>query len=85
MNTKDIEFEINNLEVDEDNARQIIKDLSNLIDAVENKISEIGVEHQIYVNLGSYGYGRFLALEDSQDGDWDEYKAGEWISSSSTC
>lgn len=67
-----------------DEARKAIGDLCKVIDVVEEALSEIGVYHQLDVYLGEYGNGRSLALEDCEI-NWQEYCAGDWISSSSTC
>jgi hypothetical protein len=66
-------------------AKEAIKELQNTYSLIEDCLAEIGVHHKIDVYLGEYGDGgRSLVLEDIDNG-WDSYKAGEWISSSSTC
>lgn len=65
-------------------AEQMINDLVSTIGNIEDKLAEIGVEYQIDIYLGEYGSGRYLQLEDCDDG-WDDWRAGQWVASSSTC
>ena len=66
-------------------AKDYINKLLSLHSLIEDNLSELGVEHQINISLGDYGYGRHLQLE-TYESRWDGTReAGEWISSSSTC
>lgn len=66
-------------------AEELINQLIRLHGFVEDTLAEVAVEHQIDVYLGDYGNGRHVALQDIDYGWGQEYTAGQWVSSSSTC
>lgn len=68
----------------QEQAKKSIELLKTLLGVVEDELASLAVEHQIHVYVGDYGYGRSVALEDSEDG-WTEHSVGEWVASSSTC
>ena len=68
----------------QEQAKKSIALLKYLLERVEGQLAALAVEHQIHVYVGDYGYGRSVALEDSEDG-WNDHSAGEWVASSSTC
>lgn len=68
-----------------EDAKKLVKELTRLHGFVEDTLAEVAVEHQIDVYLGDYGNGRHVALQDIDYGWGQEYTAGQWISSSSTC
>ena len=68
-----------------DEARKLVNELTRLHGFVEDTLAEVAVEHQIYVELGDYGNGRHVALQDIDYGWGETYEAGQWVSSSSTC
>ena len=69
----------------EEDAEKLVKELTRLHGFVEDTLAEVAVEHQIDVYLGDYGNGRHVALRDIDYGWCQEYTAGQWVSSSSTC
>jgi hypothetical protein len=68
-----------------EDVKKLIKELTRLHGFVEDTLAEVAVEHQIDVYLGDYGNGRHVALQDIDYGWGQEYTAGQWVSSSSTC
>lgn len=69
----------------EEQAKALISGLLQVHNLIEDKLAEVGVEFQIPVYLGEYGYGRSLALEDYEGGWSPSHEAGDWISSSANC
>lgn len=70
-------------------AEKRIDELLTEIDRNFQEISELGVKYQIHVDYetpAGYGTGIWLNLETyTLYGNTTPVKAGEWISSSSTC
>jgi polyhydroxyalkanoate synthesis regulator phasin len=76
---------VDSIGLTKDEAQKLVSELIRLHGFVEDTLAEVAVEHQIYVELGDYGNGRHVALEDIDYGWGAEYTAGQWVSSSSTC
>lgn len=63
------------------------------VEALEQKLVDYALEHDLYLSLGDYGAGRSLLtrkdFEDSQENGelshWSGKELGEWLYSSETC
>lgn len=74
---------INSISVaNKEDAQKLINPLVGLSDVIENKLSDVGVEYDLHINLGDYGSGRTLITE---EGHWSGYRVGDWLPSSETC
>ena len=49
---------------------------------VEDALVEYALEHNLHLNLGDYGSGRTLLLEDDK---WAGKSRGDWLYSSDNC
>ena len=63
-------------------AQSLVNPLTELSDIIEDTLSDIGVEHNLYIDLGDYGTGRTLI---TKEGHWSGYEVGQWLPSSETC
>lgn len=68
-----------------EDAKSLIEELKKTVYYAESALSDLAVKHQIHVCLdGPYGAGRWVILEDEDDG-WNEYQAGDWQASAESC
>lgn len=71
--------------IDTDNAteaQKLVGQLTGLADYTENKLAELGVKHKLYIDIGEYGSGRMLIVEENH---WSGQEVGSWLPSSETC
>lgn len=66
-------------------AKELIAVLKETVYTAESLLAALAVEHQIHVHLaGPYGAGRWVILEDEND-EYNEYEAGDWQASATSC
>lgn len=69
------------------------REYESKVEALEQKLVDYALEHDLYLNLGDYGNGRSLLtrkdFEDSQENGelshWSGKEMGEWVYSSESC
>lgn len=49
---------------------------------VKNLITSVAIAHKIYCEIGEYGNGEFIVLDNQ---DWYGCELGDWVSSSEGC
>lgn len=80
---KEITDLIKSIETDDaEEAQKYADSLMSLTDVIENKLSKLGVQHKLDIDIGEYGSGRMLIVEENH---WSGYDVGAWLPSSETC
>lgn len=70
-----------------DEAEKIVKELKSVHTAIEDKLKRLAIDHQLYISLGDYGYGRSIDGTYWNDSgcEWETSNEPEWQSSSWSC
>ena len=73
---------IKTLEVLQKGLDEKVKAYEAQCEVIEKSLAEYALEHNLHLNLGDYGSGRTLLLEDDK---WSGNRRGEWLYSSDNC
>jgi hypothetical protein len=69
-------------------ANQAVTNLKLVHTAIEDQLKRIAIDHQLYISLGDYGYGRSIngaASWNDSGCEWETSSEPEWQSSSWSC
>lgn len=64
---------------------KLVDEHNALVLESENKMVKIALENNLKLELGAYGEGRMLLLEDDNETWGSGKKRGEWLYSSESC